>query len=110
MLQGLAKNIVAVFVIVAVAIVVAYGILTVVGNIQFAGSYNLPDSDRAKYTLRIINTGNVLLAEKVESQGDVFVLDGYWELNKKGDKFVYREKVIRLDPGIFGVIEVRRRG
>ena len=59
------------------------------------------------YLVLIKNTGNLLLTNDYEHQGNIYILNGFWEL--AGQKWKYRGYPLVLDEGIFGKIEVKRR-
>lgn len=69
--------------------------------------YTVPPVSKARYQIRIHNTGNVLYSNKVVGDGDKIGLYGYWELTE--EKFEYRDSEIVLDREVFGKITVRRR-
>lgn len=76
------------------------------------GLSDMPDRDKAQYSLRIQNTGGLLMTDDFEEHGyqigkRVFVLHGYWELS--GKDFRFRDQDIVLDEAIFGRITVEKR-
>ena len=111
MITGFAKNLVAGIFILAVVVCFAYIAACSISNWQmvYGNEYNIPDSNKAEYSLRIRNTGNILLTDKLERQGDILLLDGFWQMNPKGDKFKYTKELISLDQSIFGPIDVTKR-
>ena len=70
-------------------------------------SPDMPDMAKAAYSVNIVNTGTLLLTNKYEQQGQVYILHGYWRLT--GMKFIYSGKDIVLDEAVFGKIVVTRR-
>lgn len=99
----------------AILLVIAYGSITMYANcvsFQDDGLPDVPDIKDAKYSFRIMNTGNTLYTSNYEHGGDaigdsVFTLHGYWEMVK--DKYKYRKGDITLDEKTFGPIRVLRR-
>jgi len=67
----------------------------------------MPDIEKATYSVLIKNTHNLLLTDEYEKQGTIYILDGYWQL--MGQKWEYRDSRLVLDEAIFGTIEVKRR-
>lgn len=76
-------------------------------NTGGTGTPNLPTVDKAAYTVHIENTGNVLLTNKYEQVGQVYILHNYWEM--VGSQFKYRDHDLVLDQTIFGDITIHRR-
>lgn len=111
MITGLAKNLISLIFIIIIMLGFAYVAVCTVGNWQaMAGNqYNMPNANKAQYSLRIRNTGNVLLTNNLERQGDIYILDGYWQLDKSGRKFVYVDAQTRLDLNTFGKVEIIKR-
>ena len=68
---------------------------------------DMPDIEKATYSVLIKNTGNLLLTSDYEHQGNIYILKGFWEL--VGQKWKYRKSQLVLDEAIFGKIEVERR-
>ena len=108
MIVGFTKNVIAVLLLIVLVLGIAYAAACIIGNVQMVSGneYNTPDADEARYWLKIRNTGNVLMTNNLERQGDILILDGYWELDKKGKKFKYKDSQLSLDQSIFGKIEV----
>lgn len=68
---------------------------------------NMPDVEKASYMVLIKNTGNLLLTNEYEHQGNIYILNGFWELI--GQKWKYQDSQLVLDEAIFGKIEIKRR-
>lgn len=68
---------------------------------------DMPDVEKATYSVLIENTGNLLLTGDYEHQGNIYILKGFWELT--GQKWRYRESQLVLDEAIFGKITIERR-
>ncbi len=68
---------------------------------------DMPDSSKAAYIVLIKNTGNLLLTDEYKKQGDIYILQGYWELVE--GKWRFRKTELKLNEGIFGKIEIERR-
>lgn len=68
---------------------------------------DMPDVERATYSVLIKNTGNLLLTSDYEHQGNIYILKGFWELT--GQKWQYRGAELVLDEAIFGEITIERR-
>ncbi len=68
---------------------------------------NMPNVEKATYSVLIKNTGNLLLTDDYENYGGFYILNGFWELI--GQKWVYRETELMLDEAIFGKITIERR-
>jgi hypothetical protein len=91
------------------------GILAYLGSCVYANFFapdssttsNYPDMDKAKYSVYIKNTGNLLFTDSYEIHGKTNILHGFWELS--GKKYQYRKTDLVLDEAIFGVIEIKQR-
>jgi len=69
---------------------------------------DMPDIEKAKYSVYIKANGNMLLTNKYTQEGDsVYTLQGYWELI--GNKYKHRDAELILDMRVFGEIEIRPR-
>ena len=112
-MSNILTRIIPILIIIPLVLVIAYiAVPAVIAYETFSGigtECETPNVESASYSIRIVNTGNILLTNHYEMDGWAYVLYGYWELNKKEDKFIYRDKEIRLDPDIFGAIQVRAR-
>ena len=76
------------------------------------GQLDIPDVDKAAYSVYIENTGNFIFTDDYELIGNevgkrVFILHGFWEM--RGQGFTYQEGDLVLDEGIFGEITLKRR-
>lgn len=91
----------------------AYAGVTCYANFVDKGSSSgVPDPAKARFTLRIENTGGMILTNKLNQEGDtpgqrVYTATGYWEF--VGKKFLYRNETLILEEKIFGLIKVGRR-
>ncbi len=90
--------------------VTCYGNFTKAGG--QVGELKVPAATEAGFSLRIANTGGVILTNHLEQIGEtqgeiVFVLKGYWEL--VGNRFTFRNDDLILDEKIYGKISVKRR-
>jgi len=70
------------------------------------------DFPNARYELEIVNTGNIILTDKLEQEGSVvgsrvFTLHGVWEVKKT--KYKFKDIVLVLDEKYFGNIIVKRQ-
>ena len=103
------RKIVGIGILAIIVLIVCYGGLVIYGNVTAlkGNSYSLPDMEEAQYSVRVQNTGLYLYSDDVNQDGDIIVIDGYWEL--VGQKFKYREATLILDKGIFGEIRVSTR-
>ena len=70
------------------------------------GAASMPDKEEAAFTVLIENTGNLVLTNEYEKQGTAYILQGYWELEKK---WKYRSSELILDEAVFGKITIKRR-
>ena len=70
-------------------------------------SSTMPDIEKATYSVYIENTGNLILTDSYEHQGNIYILQGYFEL--VGQKWQYRKSELVLDEAIFGKITIERR-
>ena len=76
------------------------------------GLPDMPGQGEAQYSVRIKNTGGMLLTDDYELHGDttgarVYVLHGFWEMS--GKDFKFRDRDVILDEAIFGEITIKRR-
>lgn len=76
------------------------------------GTLDMPEAEKAAYSLLIKNTGGILLTNDYDVEGTavgsrVYTLHSFWEV--KGKKYVLKKADITLDEAIFGEITVRRR-
>ena len=87
----------------------AYFGACVYGNVKAMDDnpMEIPDPEEAQYKITIFNTGNTLLSDDAERDGDVITLNGYWEL--AGTKYKYNKESIPLDESVFGPIDIKRR-
>lgn len=69
--------------------------------------YKIPDVEKARYSITVKNTGNLLYSNDVEENGSFVIIQGFWEL--QGQKFVYKDTQIILNSEIFGPIAVKER-
>jgi hypothetical protein len=72
----------------------------------------VPDAYEAKYSFKIVATGNTLLTDEYTQEGTdegsrKFTLHGFWELTD--DEFEYNNGDITLDETYFGEIKMRYR-
>lgn len=104
------NKVIKVILIVALIGVVGYCGACIYGNFVNRGdtkSPALPTVDKAAYTVHIENTGNILLTNRYEMVGGVYILHNYWEM--VGNQFKYRGRDLVLDQKIFGDITIHRR-
>lgn len=69
---------------------------------------SIPDSTKAPYVFTFWNTGQQVLASSYKMQGNVYVLNGYWE-KVKGGSYRYHKATIPLDPKILGPVGLATR-
>lgn len=79
---------------------------------QDTGQPNMPNQEKASYSVYIKNTGNLILTNDYEMHGAevgtrIFILHSFWELRGKEFKFVEGDVV--LNEAIFGEITIKRR-
>lgn len=110
MIAGALKNTIAIIFILFMILGFAYVAMCSYGNYQaIAGNeFRIPNVADAKYALRIANTGNMLFTNDLEVIDGVYLLDGFWQLDKN-EKFKFTDDEIAIDPKIFGRIEVSTR-
>lgn len=97
-------------IIICLVLIVGWVGICIYANVTNFGetTYTMPDPEKARYSLRIINTGNYILTSKLIQDGNTLTVDGFWQL--EGKKFKHHDGQITLDKTIFGPIEVLKRG
>lgn len=90
------------------AIVMFAGVMVYVGACFFVNTLQskqpaIPDAAKAPYVFTERNTGEQVLAASYTMQGQVYVLEGYWQQTKNGG-YSYHNVKLPLDPKIFGPI------
>lgn len=111
MISGAIKSVIGVLFLIFMVLAIGYVAACTIGNVQaFSGNeYHAPDEQEANYSVRIRNTGNVLFTDNIKREGELLFIKGFWELDKRGKKFVYRDMELTLDMEIFGPVEVKQR-
>lgn len=76
------------------------------------GHLDMPEANKAAYSVYIKNTSGLLLTNRYETIGTevgsrIYTLHGFWEV--RGSKFVYKKTDVILDEAVFGEINIRRR-
>lgn len=95
-----------------IALALVWGGLSVYANITENDNDSvypdLPKVKKAEYAVYIKANGNLLLTSNYESPAPgVYVLNGYYESN--GEKWVYRDAILKLNEKTFGEITISRR-
>jgi len=81
------------------------------GN-QGGGTVDTPDENKARYSVYVENTGNIIFTNSYKQYGSVagkriYRVYGYWEI--QGNDFKFKDSDIILDESIFGIITIRER-
>lgn len=70
-----------------------------------------PDAAAARYSVHIVNTGELLYSDNIEVYGagddETYILTGYYEV--QAGQFTYKSRDIILHESIMGEIKVRER-
>ena len=70
-----------------------------------------PDAATARYSVHIVNTGELLYSDNIEVYGagddETYILNGYFEV--QAGQFTYKPRAIILQESIMGEIRVRER-
>jgi hypothetical protein len=92
--------------------------LLIVGVLIYAGACaysnlsnkgpSIPDSTKAPWVFTLRYTGQQILSTDYKIQGNIYILNNYWE-EVKGGSYRYKKATIKLDPSIFGPIGLSRR-
>ncbi len=87
---------------------VGYLVMTILANsCSPSGIVKTPNLDEAQYSILIRNTGGIILTSDYTDIDGVITIKGYWE--RRGSKFVYKDKTAVLDESVFGPIDIKPR-
>jgi len=109
------STIIKLIILVVMILAIAWGGICAYSNFfaeEDTGMPKMPKAEDARFGVHIENTGNLLLTNDYEVDGEeigsrVFVLHDFWEVS--GNSFKFRPGEIVLSEKIFGKITIRRR-